>query len=130
MNKNFYAISQKANSIQAGLLRHHTRDGSITHHVAMKLHSDNLLICALTEFGKAEAGNLVGKKVNLIQKSENDFIYLSGEVEEAPGSNKRALYIRLRKACWFVRKSKGSLSWLQEKHVYEVFPLEPLELAS
>lgn len=130
MNRNFYTISQKINSIQLGLLRRHTKKGSTTNHVVMKVHKDNLLICALTESGKPDIKRLLGKKVNLIQKSENDYIYLSGVVQETPGSNKRTLYIQLFKACWFVRRSKGSLSWLQEKYVYESFPLQNLELAS
>ena len=130
MHRNFYTISQKINSIQAGLLRRHTKNGSFTHHVLMETFEDNMLICALTDSGKPDTSKLVGKRVNLIQKSENDYIYLSGIVMEKPTTNRRTLYIRLAKACWFVKKSKGNLSWLQEKHVYESFTLKNLGMAS
>ncbi len=130
MHRNFYTISQKVNSIQAGLLRRQTKNGSITHHVLMKTCDDSMLICALTDSGKPDTRKLIGKRVNLIQKSENDYIYLSGIVMDKPTTNRRTLYIRLAKACWFVKKTKGSLSWLQEKYVYESIPLKNLGLAS
>ncbi len=97
----------------------------------MKAYDEQVLLCALIETGRSPFQHMHNKRVNLIQKSNNDYIYLSGVVEEKPGLNSRTLQIRLYKAAWFVKKSKGNLSWLQEKYVYdESFRLENLELAS
>ena len=131
MNRNFYPISQKINSIQVALLRYHVKDENITQHVVMKAYDDQTIICALTDTTKPSFRKMTGRRVNLIQKSNNDYIYLSGVVLEKEGINKRTLYIKLFKACWFVRKSKGTLSWLQEKHCYDdTIRMEKLELAS
>ena len=130
MHKNFYAISPKINSIQAGLLWHRTKKETTTYHVAMKVFDGNTIVCAVTDTAKPDINKLVGKKVNIVQKSNNDYIYLSGQVLLKPGLNKRTLYISLTKSCWFVKKSKGTLSWLQEKYVYESFPMHTLEMAS
>ena len=130
MHKNFYAISQKINSIQSGLLRHRGKTQTSTYHVAMKVFDENTIVCAVTDPAMPDIKKLVGKKVNLVQKSNNNYIYLAGTVLLKPGLNKRTLYIRLSKACWFVKKSRGTLSWLQEKYMHEFFPLEVLEMAS
>lgn len=130
MHKNFYAISQKINAIQCGLLRHRTKKATTTHHVVMKVYDENTIVCAVTDQDRPEIKKLAGRRVNLVQKSNNDYIYLSGIVLMKPGLNKRTLYIRLTKACWFIKKSKGTLSWLQEKHVHEFFLVQPLEMAS
>jgi len=131
MNRNFYPIGQKINSIKKGLLRYRENNENITRHIVMKAYDEQVLLCALIETGRSPFQHMHNKRVNLIQKSNNDYIYLSGVVEEKPGLNSRTLQIRLYKAAWFVKKSKGNLSWLQEKYVYdESFRLENLELAS
>lgn len=128
MNKKLHYIGQKIEAIQFGLLRYHDKKDRITMHVTAKTNGDNTLICITT--GNADIKKLVNKKVNLIQKSEDDYLYISGEVKEKPDADKKILFISIVKACWFVRKSKGSLSWLQEKYIYDISPLDDMELAS
>lgn len=128
MNKKLHFIGQKIDAIQFGLLRYHDEKVRITMHVTAKTNGDNTLICITT--GNVNIKNLVSKKVNLIQISEDDYLYISGEVNEESDADKKTLFISIVKACWFVRKSKGSLSWLQEKHIYDISPLDGMELAS
>jgi hypothetical protein len=99
-------------------------------HVLAKALEDNMLICAVTGTGTPDLRKLVGKRVSLVQKSENDYLYITGQVAQKAAPNKRTLYIHILKACWFVRRSKGSISWLQEKHIYDTTPQDDLELAS
>ena len=127
MIKKLHYIGQKINAIQFGLLRYHYKEERITIHVTAKIDGENSLVCTLT--GNEDLKKLRNKRVNLIQKSEDDYLYISGQVKEI-SRDKKEVVICILKACWFVRKSRGSLSWLQEKHIYNTLPLEDLELAS
>ena len=89
-----------------------------------------MLVCAVTSDRTPDLKKLLNKRVSLIQKSENDYLYIAGKVQEKEGPNKRTIFIHILKACWFVRRSKGTLSWLQEKHIYDIMPQDNLELAS
>lgn len=127
MNKNLHYINQKIDAIQFALLRYQDKEDRVTMHVTAKTNDDTL-ICTTT--GNTDLKKLVNKKVNLIQKSEDDYLYISGEVKEKPDKNKKTVFISIVKACWFIRKSRGTLSWLQEKHIYDISPADDLELAS
>ena len=126
MNNKLRCISQKINTIQNGLLRYDDAEGRITMHVTARSNDDNSLTCTVP--GNTDLKKLINKRVNFIQKSENDYLYISGDVKER--GNKKTVFINILKACWFVRKSKGTLSWLQEKHVYDISLRDDLELAS
>ena len=126
MNNKLRCISQKINTIQNGLLRYDDAEGRITMHVTARSNDDNSLTCTVP--GNTDLKKLINKRVNFIQKSENDYLYISGDVKER--RNKKTVFINILKACWFVRKSKGTLSWLQEKHVYDISLRDDLELAS
>lgn len=128
MNNNLRSISKKINSIQLGLLRYDEEKGRTTLHVTARTNGENILTCTLAD--NADLDELVNRKVSLVQKSEDDYLYISGEVKEKVDANKKTLYVNILKACWFVRKSRGSLSWLQEKHIYDIMPQDDLELAS
>src|SRR5688572_20958407 len=130
MTKPLQYIIQRINTIQNGLLRYHGKKKSITMHVVVKALEDHTLICAVTNNEKPDLKKLANKKINLIQKSENDYLYISGQILLKDSTNNRTLFIHILKACWFVRRSKGSLSWLQEKHVYDTMPVNELGLAS
>ena len=130
MNKSLHYITQKINAIQCGLLRYHGKRNNTTMQVLVKSQEDNSLICAVTSPEKPDLKKLANKRVNLIQKSENNYLYISGRVLLKDAANNRILFIHVLKACWFVRRTKGSLSWLQEKHVYDTLPVNELGLAS
>ena len=78
MNKKLHYISQKVDAIQFGLLRYHYKEERITIHVTAKINGTNSLVCTLT--GNEDLKKLRNKRVNLIQKSEDDYLYISGQV--------------------------------------------------
>jgi hypothetical protein len=127
MNSNLRTIRKKIDSIELGLLRYDDSDGRTTLHVTACTNADNSLTCTLTNNAGIE--RLANRKVNLVQKSDEDYLYISGEIKEVD-ANASIIRFNILKACWFVRKSKGSLSWLQEKHVYNLMPQDDLGLAS
>jgi hypothetical protein len=130
MNKKLLEIQQKIGSIQNGLLR--IRDGKnekvTTLQVKTTANEDDSLNCLVT--GESMKHKLLNKEVNIIQKSHNDYLYITGQVEEEVTTKGKILSIRILKACWFVRKRKGSVSWLQEKYLYENYAPQELGLAS
>ncbi len=127
MNKKLLHIQQKIDSIQFGLLRLRDEEAHDTWHVKTTTNEDNSLNCIITD--ELPGRKLVNKEVNLIQKHHDDYLYITGTVNEEVNRKSKILSIRILKACWFVRKSKGGISWLQEKYIYENFATE-LELAS
>jgi general stress protein 26 len=128
MNKKLRYISQKIDAIQLGLLRYHDEKDRITMHVKARTDDDHSLICTISS--NDDLKKLKNKNVNFIQKSDDDYLYVSGQVKEISDRDKKEVFISILKACWYVRKSRGSLSWLQEKHIYNIFPQVDLELAS
>lgn len=119
MRNKLHVIQQKIDSIQFGLLR--LRDGEDhrnTWQVRTTANDDNSLNCIITD--EAPRRKLVNKNVNLIQKYRDDYLYITGTVDEEVNRKGKILSIRILKACWFVRKSRGGVSWLQEKYIYEM----------
>ena len=121
-------IKKKIDAIQVGLLRFRDKDDNITFHVNAKSCENNSVNCVIAD--NTDLSRLVNKNVNLVQKSENDYLYISGQVKEKTGKNKNILSFRIVRACWFTKKSRGNLSWLQEKYIYDILPDRELELAS
>lgn len=128
MDTQLYLIQQKICAIQFGILRVHDQNAKITLQVKTSSNIDNSLNCLVTE--NSPGKDLVNKHVNLIQKHHNDYLYITGQVADEVNGKGKILSIRILKACWFVKRSKGSVSWLQEKYIYERFPVQEMELAS
>jgi hypothetical protein len=128
MDKNLLHIQQKIGAIQFGLLRIVDKDDKITLQVKTRANADNSLSCLVTD--KMPGQNLVNKNVNLIQKSHEDYLYITGRVSEEVNKKRKILSIHVLKACWFVRRSKGNVSWLKQKYIYENIPGEQIELVS
>jgi hypothetical protein len=128
MSKKLHVIKEKIDAIQFGLVRFQDRDERVSMQVKTKTNGDGIVECFASP--GADLPDLLNKKVNLIQKSDNDYLYISGEIKEKPGRNKKMFSISILKASWFVRKSKGALTWLQEKHVYDITPQEDISIAS
>lgn len=63
----------------------------------------------------------VNKKVTVVQRSEEDYLYITGQVDGNMEGATKTISVRILKACWFVRKTSGALSWLQEKHIYDIY---------
>jgi len=116
-------IQQKIDSIQFGLLRLRDEDNNNSWQVRTTTNDDETLNCIITDH--APLKKLVNKNVNLIQKYHDDYLYITGKVDEEVNTKTKILSIRILKACWFVRKTtKGGVSWLQEKYIYENYPAE------
>jgi hypothetical protein len=129
MNKKLLEIQQKITSIQNGLLRiRDEKNAKFTLHVKTTTNEDDSLNCLLAD--DTWKRKLLNKEVNIIQKSHNDYLYITGQVEDEVTKKGKILYIRILKACWYVRKRKGSVSWLQEKCLYESYAPQTLGMAS
>ncbi len=115
MKKKLVHIQKKIDDIQVGLLRFRDDQDQVTFHVKAKSNEDDLVNCIIS--GNADLSKLANRNVNLVQKYENDYLYISGQVEEKEGNSKKMLSFKIIRACWFIRKSKGTLSWLQEKYI-------------
>lgn len=124
MSKSLHYIQQKCTDIQIGLLRLHTKKATETWHVKLVPGGDDSLNCIFTE--EASTKKLRNKTINLVQKKHDDYLYISGIVEDEAVNGSKILCIRILKACWYEKKTKGTLSWLKEKYIYES---EELKLA-
>jgi hypothetical protein len=128
MDKKLHNIQQKIGAIQLGLLRFRDKKSQVAWLVKTTANGDNSLNCVITD--DSPKRKLLNKNVKLIQKSHEDYLYITGRVSEEVNKKSKILSIHILKACWFVRRSKGSVSWLKEKYIYERLPGEQMELAS
>jgi hypothetical protein len=117
MSKSLSSIKHKIGAIQFGLLRFNTSDEQQTLQVKVAQNEGPILNCVLTDMVPTQ--KLLNKQVNLIQKYHDDYLYIAGTVTDEGQKNKKVLAVTIMKACWFVKKSKGNISWLQQKHVYD-----------
>jgi hypothetical protein len=128
MNKELLYIQQKIDSIQSGLLRFRDKDAQMTLQVRATTNDDDSLNCIVTD--NSPRNKLLNRNVNLIQKNHDDYLYINGTVSEEINKKNKILSIHILKASWFVRKSEGNVSWLQEKYIYENLPRQKIEMAS
>lgn len=126
-NSNLLHIHKKIDEIETGLLRFQHNDNQLSLHVRAKTNGENSIHCDLAD--RADLKKIVPGKVSLIQKSDKNYLYISGEIEKQ-GPGKKTFSIRIIRACWFILKSKGSVSWLQEKYIYDISGNTGLGLAS
>jgi hypothetical protein len=105
-------------AIQFGLLRMRDNDEKVTTlQVKLAEHEGAFLSCLVTD--TLPRKKLLNRTVNLIQKYHNDYLYIAGKVTNEMQNSKKILSVEITKACWFVKKSKGSVSWLQQKYIYD-----------
>ena len=128
MNKELQFIREKIGNIQFGILRCKDHDVQRSWQVKAAPDEDNVLHCIVT--GDMTGDDIIDKQVNLIQKYHNDYLYITGTVSAEAKKKVQVLSINIAKACWFVRRSKGATSWLQQKYIYENYMPEQLEIAS
>lgn len=126
MNKALQTIQQKINMIQTGLLRFKHKDNRMSLHVKAASDGDYSFDCVTEE----EVKGLHNKEVRLVQKHKDDYIYITGKVQTVVKNHNTVISISILKACWFVRESEGTLTWLEEKQVYEKDPVAALRMAS
>ena len=101
--------------LQNGLLRFHDKAEKITLHVKAATNDDDSFNCIVE--GPFDE-KLCDKDVNLIQKSYNDYLYVTGKVSAETQNGAKILSIRITKASWFEKMKKGSMTWLKEKYTF------------
>ena len=119
MIQNLHAIQKKIDDIGLGLLRSRENKLPVSIQIRVKCDMDNIIHCYASE--TTDWLQLKNKTVSLLQKSNDDYLYVTGRAQ-APVKNDSALPIRIFKASWFVRKRKGSVTWFQKKHTYDLLP--------
>jgi hypothetical protein len=72
---------------------------------------------------------MINKEVVLIQKNNKDYLYITGRIDDEVKTTSRVVSLSITKACWYVRKAKGNISWFREKYIYEN-PERKIDLAS
>jgi hypothetical protein len=122
-------IRRKVNDIGYGLLRLRDEEKSASLYVNALYEEGSLLKCFADK--RSDTQVFQNKVVSLVQKQNDDYLYIAGQVDEVfPANGGKIVSIRVFKASWFVRKSKGTLSWLQEKQVVEFGSGEELQMVS
>lgn len=116
-NTAFQIIKQKINAIQHGLLRFRDKHGQISLQVKTTANNDVSMDCISVDFLPAK--RFINRNVNLIQKYHNDYLYITGVVTNEINGRSKILSIRILKASWFVKKERKSVSWLEEKYMFE-----------
>jgi len=111
-------IREKIVAIQIGLLRYKYKGEKISLPVQITLQEGNLLNCVATDFDCLNGKKLLNKNITLVQRDDDNYIYVGGRIHREVRSDKLVLSVYVTKACWFIRKRKGSVTWLQEKLVY------------
>jgi len=129
IHSNLLHIHKKIDEIGGGLLRFHHNDSQVSLHVRLKSNgSSNSIDCFISD--NADIKKLVNGPATLIQKSDKNYLYLAGKIERPAGKNNKIFPVRILRACWFVLKSKDSVSWLQEKYIFDISRDTELDLAS
>src|SRR5688572_16549766 len=127
MNRSLHIIQQKAGSMRHGLLRLPDKTEKARIQVSTALDENNRLNCVIS--GLQPESQLLNKEVVLIQKSNKDYLYITGRIDDEVKTSSKVISLSITKACWFVRKAKGNVSWLRQKYIYEN-PASKLDLAS
>ena len=117
MNKSLYIIQQKVGSMRHGLLKFPEEGEKPRIQVSTTIDGTNRLNCVIKNIDAEHP--LMNKEVVLIQKNNKDYLYITGHVEDEVKTSSKVISLKITKACWFVRKAKGNISWLRQKYIYE-----------
>lgn len=118
MSNKLKIILQEVIAVQSGLLRFRHREKQQNLQVKVAIGGDNSLHCVITSELPVNM-KIRGKKVHLIQKYNDNYFFIAGYILREVQETTRIVSIGIIKASWFVRKKRGSVSWLREKHTYE-----------
>ncbi len=121
-------IKRKVTSIRFAILRCRNEQMNKSWQIKVDPNDSECLECVLDNDTAFE--EVLNQNVNIVQKDKNNYLYITGRVTPKEGGDKRTFSISILKACWFIRKTRGHVSWLQEKYVYENFISEEMEMAS
>jgi hypothetical protein len=127
MYKTLSVIREKIESIGYGLLRVSDEDEQQVMRISPSFTNTDSLNCIINCDDSSKS--LLNRKVRIIQKQENDYLYISGLINDEVENNCKVVSLKIIKACWFIKKKRGSVVWLQEKYMYET-TREKIEKAS
>lgn len=113
-----HIIREKITSIQVGLLRCKHKGEKISVPVKIVVDEENNILNCVATLDNVPAKKLLHKDVTLIQRDRNNYLYIGGRINREVRDNVLVFSLDITKACWFIRRSKGSVTWLQEKCVY------------
>lgn len=116
MSRKLDLIRKKIETIRYGLLRF--RDGTIRRTMEVKASAVNgsRLSCVLNSPAHQ---SLLNREVNLVQKQDDDYLYISAKVDDESQADKKTVSLKIIKAFWFTRQKKGNSEWLEEKFIYD-----------
>lgn len=117
MSKKLHLIGQKIQAIRYGLLRFNEGTDQQTMQVSTSIDEESHLNCIIKDEGYHTP--LLNRRVSLIQKHKDDYLYISGEIDDEVRTSCKVVSLKIDKACWFTRKRKGNVVWLQEKYIYQ-----------
>jgi hypothetical protein len=127
MDRTLQKILRKVESVQLGLLRCSEDDQKLLLQARAGMDDTNLNCIVNRDSSDV---SLISKNVSLIQRHKEDYLYISCRVtDEVVKNSATIISMEVLKACWFTRKSKGSVSWLKEKYIYQAIGGE-IDMAS
>ncbi len=117
MNRTLNLMHHKIETIRHGLLRLREGEGQLSVQVSTSVYDGRRLNCV---FKESHPGNpLLNRDVVLIQKKGEDYFYIAGRVDDEVKQHCKIVSLKITKACWFIRKKRGNVVWMQQKCVFE-----------
>jgi hypothetical protein len=127
MKSSLYKILKKVESVQLGLLRCENKEKRLL--LQTRAGTDQELLNCIVNIDQWDI-SLMSQNVSLIQRDKEDYLYITCRVTDEIRKDAAAIVsMEVLRACWFTRKSRGSVTWLQEKYMYEAMQ-QKLEKAS
>lgn len=113
-------ILQGAASVQAAVVKFRSGEGRRSFQAKVVLDTDDTIHCVVVD--EMPPGKRLGKKVHLIQKHRDDYFFIAGYVSDEAKGVPNIFSVTITRAFWFVRRRKGSVTWLREKYTYDTEP--------
>jgi hypothetical protein len=127
MSNTLQKIVRKIEAVQRGLLRVESEDQRLL--MQARIGKNEELLNCIVDIDGCQL-SLLERHVSLIQKDKQDYLHISCKVtDEVRKDASVIISMEILKACWFTRRTKGSVSWLEQKYMYEVLQ-EDILLAS
>jgi hypothetical protein len=127
MSNTLQKIVRKIEAVQRGLLRVESADQKLL--MQARIGKNEELLNCIVDIDGCQL-SLLERHVSLIQKDKEDYLYISCKVTDEVRKDAAVIIsMEILKACWFTRRTRGSVSWLQEKYMYEVLQ-QDISLAS
>lgn len=114
-------ILRKVGTVQLGLLRTENDNGKLSWQ-ARAGTNENVLNCIIENKEDEDMISLLSRNVSLIQKDKHDYLYITCRVKEEVKKNSVIIMsLEVLRACWFTRRTRGNMRWLQEKYMYDAY---------